>query len=190
MPEMRSVKKFVGFPTRSCPIGARDNDWLRLTGDDQRQVQSVAMERCDASIFAGGGDVRSGDWRAGGRYARPAVSPRQLHRRPDAAPRSTGRASMSAARRATAQHLEVSPAANSDLQATLQSGRPASTYSLAAAAQRAQQHARGFGGFFGYNSQWDDVVLGIEANYIHDGFRSISNSFGVRSQSRPLGPTA
>ena len=32
---------FGGFSTRSCPNGARDNDWLRLTGDDQRQVQSV-----------------------------------------------------------------------------------------------------------------------------------------------------
>ena len=41
------------------------------------------MERCDASIFAGGGDVRSGECRAGGRYAGPAVSPRQLHRWPD-----------------------------------------------------------------------------------------------------------
>ena len=38
------------------------------------------MERCDASIFAGGGDVRSGECRPGGRYAGPAVSPRQLHR--------------------------------------------------------------------------------------------------------------
>ena len=41
------------------------------------------MERCDASIFAGGGDVRSGECRPGGRYAGPAVSPRQLHRGPD-----------------------------------------------------------------------------------------------------------
>src|SRR5215208_7477769 len=32
---------FAGFPTRSRPIGARDNHWLRLTGDDHRQVQSV-----------------------------------------------------------------------------------------------------------------------------------------------------
>ena len=39
------------------------------------------MERCDASIFAGGGDVWSGERRTGGRYAGPAVSPRQFHRR-------------------------------------------------------------------------------------------------------------
>jgi outer membrane immunogenic protein len=28
----------------------------------------------------------------------------------------------------------------------------------------------GFGAFGGYNSQWDDVVLGLEASYLHGGF--------------------
>jgi outer membrane immunogenic protein len=28
----------------------------------------------------------------------------------------------------------------------------------------------GFGGFFGYNAQWTDVVLGVELNYIHGKF--------------------
>src|SRR5665647_2333967 len=28
----------------------------------------------------------------------------------------------------------------------------------------------GFGGFAGYNSQWDDVVIGVEANYLHGAF--------------------
>lgn len=28
----------------------------------------------------------------------------------------------------------------------------------------------GFGGFAGYNSQWDDVVLGVEASYLHGKF--------------------
>jgi opacity protein-like surface antigen len=46
----------------------------------------------------------------------------------------------------------------------------------------AQSNTTGFGGFVGYNSQWDDVVLGFEANYIHDGIRSISDSVGVRYQ--------
>jgi outer membrane immunogenic protein len=34
----------------------------------------------------------------------------------------------------------------------------------------------GFGAFAGYNSQWDDVVIGIEGNYIHDNFHA--NVFG------------
>jgi outer membrane immunogenic protein len=31
-------------------------------------------------------------------------------------------------------------------------------------------HGSGFGGFAGYNSQWDDVVLGVEFNYMHGKF--------------------
>jgi opacity protein-like surface antigen len=38
----------------------------------------------------------------------------------------------------------------------------------------------GYGAFAGYNSQWDDVVVGFEANYIHDGFSPVSNSVGLR----------
>src|ERR1700709_1289691 len=30
--------------------------------------------------------------------------------------------------------------------------------------------SNGFGGFFGYNAQWTDVVVGVELNYIHGKF--------------------
>jgi opacity protein-like surface antigen len=43
----------------------------------------------------------------------------------------------------------------------------------------AQTTSPGYGAFAGYNSQWDDVVVGIEANYIHDGFKSTSSSTGL-----------
>ena len=36
----------------------------------------------------------------------------------------------------------------------------------------------GYGAFAGYNSQWEDVVVGVEANYIHSGFRGFSSSTG------------
>jgi opacity protein-like surface antigen len=32
---------------------------------------------------------------------------------------------------------------------------------------KASQRSTSFGGFFGYNSQWDDVVLGAEFSYLH-----------------------
>jgi opacity protein-like surface antigen len=38
----------------------------------------------------------------------------------------------------------------------------------------------GFGGFFGYNAQWTDVVVGVELNYIHGKFFNSS----IGSQSR------
>jgi outer membrane immunogenic protein len=38
----------------------------------------------------------------------------------------------------------------------------------------------GFGAFAGYNWQWDDVIVGVEANYIHDGFSSRTNTTVTR----------
>jgi opacity protein-like surface antigen len=38
----------------------------------------------------------------------------------------------------------------------------------------------GFGAFAGYNAQFDDVVVGVEANYTHAGIRSITDSVGYR----------
>jgi len=40
-------------------------------------------------------------------------------------------------------------------------------------------HQSQVGGFVGYNSQWDDVVLGVEANYMHGTFSGASVSAPV-----------
>src|SRR5262249_6666059 len=45
-------------------------------------------------------------------------------------------------------------------------------------------HGNGFGGFAGYNSQWDDVVLSAEFSYMHGNFGgsqtdSMSRFFGA-----------
>ncbi len=40
-------------------------------------------------------------------------------------------------------------------------------------------HQSQVGGFVGYNSQWDDVVLGVEANYMHGAFSGASVSAPV-----------
>jgi outer membrane immunogenic protein len=42
------------------------------------------------------------------------------------------------------------------------------TWNLGLGKESAQ--SPGFGGFAGYNSQWDDVVIGVEASYLHGNF--------------------
>lgn len=70
---------------------------------------------------------------------------------------------------------KVSSTINSDLQSTFVTPGPAYNWQPLAAAQSS---TAGYGVFAGYNGQWDDVVLGIEANYIHGGFKSTSSSTG------------
>jgi|tagenome__1003787_1003787.scaffolds.fasta_scaffold20945912_4 outer membrane immunogenic protein len=41
---------------------------------------------------------------------------------------------------------------------------------------KATARSSGFGGFAGYNSQWDDVVVGIEASYLHGGFGGLTSA--------------
>src|SRR3954463_721571 len=41
--------------------------------------------------------------------------------------------------------------------------------------QKTNTHNSGFGGFFGYNAQWTDVVVGVELNYIHGKFFNSSS---------------
>ena len=38
-----------------------------------------------------------------------------------------------------------------------------------------------FGGFGGYNAQWDDVVLGLEASYLHGTFGGMASATEARS---------
>ncbi|AWM05497.2 outer membrane protein [Bradyrhizobium symbiodeficiens] len=70
---------------------------------------------------------------------------------------------------------KVSPGINSDIQSTFVSPGPAYNWQPLAFAH---SNSAGYGAFAGYNGQWDDVVLGIEANYIHGGFKSTSSSVG------------
>jgi outer membrane immunogenic protein len=39
--------------------------------------------------------------------------------------------------------------------------------------------ATGFGGFAGYNTQWQDLVLGVEANYTHAPFKTVATNTPV-----------
>ena len=48
-------------------------------------------------------------------------------------------------------------------------------------------HGHGYGGFVGYNGQWDDVVFGVELNYIHGKFGGAATGTMGRSFVDPLG---
>jgi outer membrane immunogenic protein len=68
---------------------------------------------------------------------------------------------------------------NGDLTGPFAANAPAGiTYNFPALGQ-AHSIDGGFGGFFGYNAQWDDVVLGFEGNYIHENFRPQTSSTGL-----------
>ncbi len=47
---------------------------------------------------------------------------------------------------------------------------------------KASQSNSGFGGFAGYNMQWEDSILGVELNYVHGNFSGQSGG----SQSRTM----
>ena len=72
---------------------------------------------------------------------------------------------------------KLSPTANSDLLATFR--EPPGIDYARPLLPTPHTDTAGYGGYFGYNSQWEDVVLGVEANYIHDGIRSVSNVMGI-----------
>lgn len=54
---------------------------------------------------------------------------------------------------------------------------------------RVNNHGAGFGGFVGYNAQWDDVIIGIEANYLHGNFGGSDTGIMSRSFSTSNGYT-
>jgi outer membrane immunogenic protein len=50
-------------------------------------------------------------------------------------------------------------------------------------------HGHGYGAFAGYNAQWDDVILGVEANYVHGKFGGSATGTMSRSFVDSLGYT-
>jgi outer membrane immunogenic protein len=50
-------------------------------------------------------------------------------------------------------------------------------------------HGEGFGGFVGYNSQWTDVVVGVELNYTHGKFGGSQTGSMSRIFTLPSGYT-
>ena len=102
--------------------------------------------------------------------------------------RSTGRAFTSAARAATARPTELHRSTRTRAAALLAntSIEPADRYRTGRWARQGSAHGNGYGAFAGYNWQWDDVVVGVEANYIHGKFGGLRDRHHAsRSSSIP-----
>jgi len=48
------------------------------------------------------------------------------------------------------------------------------------------QRSTGYGAFAGYNWQWDDAVLGVEASYLHASFGGTASAFKELFSGKPL----
>lgn len=85
---------------------------------------------------------------------------------------------------------QVSPSLNNDLRVQ-PIAPPGISYTWANLSQ-AKDVAGGYGAFAGYNGQWDDVVAGIEANYMHTNYAALTTGFRedqsgtIRTTSRAL----
>jgi len=51
---------------------------------------------------------------------------------------------------------------------------------------KASARSSGYGGFTGYNWQWDDVVIGLEASYLHGAFGGSTSASQSLVSSAPL----
>jgi outer membrane immunogenic protein len=180
------------FSDKITPAGPRENDWLRLTGDDQRQVQgvlwSVAMRGIlvAAVIFGTVSAARAADLPdlpvLRGGFAPPVRNWAGWY--------VGGQVDFSSA------NVDLGHASagltNFMLRNSVIQG-PVSQLTLFG-----KEHAQsaGFGAFVGRNWQWDDIVYGVEANYIylnHLGASAV-NSMGRRldnpgGQTLPAGHT-
>lgn len=70
---------------------------------------------------------------------------------------------------------------------TIESEMQVSRWNLGLGKQSAR--SSGFGGFAGYNSQWDDVVVGLEASYLHGTFGGSTTASQSLVSSAPLSDT-
>jgi outer membrane immunogenic protein len=146
-------------------IGLCENDWLRLTGDDHRQVQSMrwsvvmrlillAAMMCGVAAGAQAADLSDLP------ILRGAVTDSGSHSRRNwdgwYAGGQVGYTSADMDFSHSVKTLTNFMLRNSVLE------DPVSQWSLLS---KNHAQATGFGGFVGRNWQWDEVVVGVEANY-------------------------
>jgi opacity protein-like surface antigen len=171
---------------KAMPIARRDNDWLRLTSDDRATSRvfdrSVAMRRflLAAAMFAAVTGAQAADMPDFLRGTLPATSAPTRNWEGWYAGGDVSYSSASVDFSQSLVGLTNSIFRNSTLQ------QPTSQMS---ALNKANTQGTGFGAFVGRNYQWDDIVLGVEANYnyLNSLSASSSNSIGPLLITNPAG---
>jgi len=160
-------KAGTDFRTRSCQSECRDNDWLRLTSDDQRQFQGVQWEYSmrrfllpAAMLFGTVSCAQAADMPD---YLRGSLTG-------GSAPTLNWRGFYIGGQGGYGSSDENFSGSNSALLAALiaddviqQMGVAGWNLNL----NKESARAPGYGAFAGYNWQWDDVVAGLEMSYLH-----------------------
>ena len=156
----------------------RDNDWLRLTSDDQREVQSVrwsvAMRRfLLAAVMCGcGGCAQAADMpdlpilRGGFTEGLTSTSVNWQGFYVG----GQGGYGSSDAKFAGRMRPCLPPCS------TITSSSRCRSRNGISASEGQSARSAAFGAFVGYNSQWDDVVVGVEVNYMHGTFGGTSRA--------------
>ena len=185
------LRRAAGFRRKTLQAGARDNDWLRLTGDDQHTSRafdgSVAMRRflLAAMMFGTAAGAQAADMPD---FLHGSLLPS------GPSPTATGRAFTSAARGRVGESdmnftgRRKASSANNLLRDTTLRGPavPVSTWPLEQGSTRRHRLRRVSSVT---TSQWDNVVLGVEAQLSctgqFGGIATDSKSGPIQSLSRP-----
>jgi opacity protein-like surface antigen len=167
------------------PIAARDNDWLRLTSDDRARSRvfdrSVAMRRfLLAAVMLGAvSGAQAADMPDFLRGTLPASSPLPVNWQGFYVGGQAGYGSSDENFNGSTSNMIAALVANNVIQ---QTGVAQWNLNLGKESQRSS----GFGGFTGYNWQWDDVVVGVEASYLHGSFGGTTSASEGPLISGPL----
>jgi outer membrane immunogenic protein len=155
--------------SKTLQTARRDNDWLRLTGDDRDRFsvfdRSVAMRRffLAAAMFAATTGAHAADMPDFLRGTLPASPPVTVNWQGFYAGGQGGYGASDENFNGSTSNMIAALVANNVVQ---QTGVAQWNLNLGKESQRSS----GYGGFAGYNWQWDDVVLGLEASYLHGSF--------------------
>jgi outer membrane immunogenic protein len=172
------------FPRRFVlHFHASENDWLRLTGDDDRQVSvrwSVTMRKLllAAVMFGAVSVAHAADMPD---FLRGSYSP--------PAPRVNWQGFYVGAQGGYGASDENFNGSNSTMLAALLNNNViqemgVSQWNLGLGKDSAR--APGYGAFTGYNSQWDDVVIGLEGSYLHGSFGGATSAFKALTSGTAL----